>query len=85
MSQPAKNNVINLDTADWAPDQVVRWVKEKVDEGEIESLCVIIEYKEKSVDEDGTVYDYIWSKATHEALWYMVSWAKRITEFRYFG
>ncbi len=78
-------NVVNLDTPDWTPGQVARWLSEQADEGDIERVLVVIEYTEDHDEEDGILFQHMWSKSTREGLMYLTTWTYRKIVERYFG
>lgn len=71
------SNVVNIETQDWTPEQVARWVSGQADKGDVARMYVIIEY-------NNDIIEHIWSESTCESLWYMIGWAYRKFQDRYF-
>ncbi len=76
-----EHKVVNLDTEDWTPGQVSRWLQQQVDDGEIISVHVVIERK----DEEGPYFLNTWSVCTRQALLYMMTWTYQGLLHRHFG
>ena len=74
--------VVNIETEDWDPSQVARWLLRAIDAGEVGRVLVIIERPDD--DEDGTLFRYMWSNSTRESLWYMLNWVWTRFQDRYF-
>jgi len=78
-----QHKVVNIDTDDWTPGQVARWLQQQVDDGRVESVYVVVERPD---DDDGmTTYITSWSVNTRQGLLYMMSWAYQGLLRRYFG
>jgi len=77
------DNVINIDTEDWSPEQVARWVQQQVDGGNVELIVVAIALKEET--EDGLNFLRMWSSSTCQAMLYLTTWLQRNTIGRSFG
>ncbi len=82
MSSPANNVVTNIDTNDWAPSQVCRWLQEMIDDGSVGRVLVVIEKPEDTTDD--CCYMNMWSKSQRRDLWYMMSWAMNKFQEKYF-
>ena len=73
----ARSNVVNIETHDWTPSQVARWLQGETDNGDVTRVYVVIEY-------DNDIITHSWSKATCDQLWYLVSWSWFKLQRRYF-
>ena len=81
MSETAQK-VINIETDDWAPSQVARWLQQEIDTGEVERVSVAVEYVKDA--DCGNTFTHVWSNSTCEQLWYLISWLHRRVQERYF-
>lgn len=83
MSDTAQSNVVNIETQDWSPEQVARWLSGEVGTGNVERVIVAVEYKPDG--SPGVDHERMHSKSTCEQCLYLVTWLHRKYVERYFG
>jgi len=84
MSSRERSNVVNIDTRDWCPEQVIRWAEGQLQKHNVARCSIVLEYDDED-DDEGIIFDHMWSKATRESLLYMLTWLWQKTMQRYFG
>ena len=65
--------VVNIDTPSWSPEQVVRELQRRVDDGDVKAVVVAIEMND-DIAATGFVFDWIGSKQNFNERVYLITW-----------
>jgi len=78
-----RDKVVNLDTTsgDWSVEQVARELQAIIDDGEVQSVMVAIEYK----SEHGHPFGWMGSTQKYNERVYLVTWLYNLMMRRVFG